>query len=224
MSNYVILKGKRDRLTIYLDPDIDFFILKEDLLKKIKEAESFIGKSHTAIEFANREISEEEENSLLDLIQKNTEIKISYVFSEKDEGIEDTQLLLGNITDEGMTKFYKGTLRSGHNLEFKGNIVILGDVNPGAYIKATGNVLVLGHLNGNVFAGSENEEDAFIGALSMNPIQIRIGQYIAKNPSQEILETNRIKKTTEFEIAYMKDGKIFMEVFNKKTLDNMIKI
>ncbi|MGL6114070.1 septum site-determining protein MinC [Cetobacterium sp. SF1] len=224
MSNYVILKGRRDRLTIYLDPDVELFMLKDDLIKKVKEAENFIGEAHTAIEFANRELSEEEENILLDAIQKNTKIKISYVFSGQEDQIIEQQNFLGNILDEGITKFYKGTLRSGHNLEFNGNIVILGDVNPGAYVKARGNILILGHLNGTAYAGSENENDAFVGALSMKPIQIKIGEYMAKNPSQEILDTNRVKKTTEFEIAYLKEGRIFIESFNKKTLENMLKI
>lgn len=224
MSNYVILKGKRDRLSVYLDPDVDFFILKEELIKKAKEAEAYIGDSHTAIEFSNREISEEEEDVLLDSIQKHTQIKISYVFSKKEAETQEMMPFLGALTEEGVTKFYKGTLRSGNNLQFDGNIVVMGDVNPGAYIRAKGNVIVLGHLNGTVFAGTDRESDAFIGALSMNPIQVRIGQFIAKNPNQEILDTNRIKKSTEFEIAYAKDGRIFIENFNKKTLESMMKL
>ncbi|MCJ8343172.1 MAG: septum site-determining protein MinC [Cetobacterium sp.] len=224
MSNYVILKGKRDRLTIYLDPDVELFILKDDLVSKVREAESFIGEAHTAIEFANRELTEEEENLLLDAIQKNTKIKISYVFSGKEDQMVEPQYFMGNIIEEGLTKFYRGTLRSGNKLEFEGNIVVMGDVNPGAYVKAKGNIIVLGHLNGIAYAGSENENDAFVGALSMKPIQIKIGEYMAKNPSHEILDTNRVKKTTEFEVAYLKDGRIFIEGFNKKTLENMLKI
>ena len=38
------------------------------------------------------------------------------------------------------------------------------------------------------------------------------------------LDINKVKKTTDFEVAYLKDGNIFIEKFNKLTLENMTKI
>lgn len=226
MNDCVILKGKKDRLVIQLNSDINFIILKEKFLEKIKQAESFIGTTKIAIEFTNRKLTESEENILINIIKQETKIEIAFVFSEKSifSELPERKLhfnTIKDITDEGKTKFYKGTLRSGHSLEFDGNVVILGDVNPGSIIKCKGNVLVLGYLNGTVYA---NENDAFIGAFSLNPIQIKIGSILAKNPSLNILDGNRVKKTTDFEIAYLKDGQIFIEKFNKNTLEDMIKI
>nr|WP_307774710.1 septum site-determining protein MinC [uncultured Cetobacterium sp.] len=229
MNDCVILKGKKDRLVVQLDNNADFVTLKEKFSEKIKQAESFIGKAKIAIEFTNRKLSEIEENALINIINKETKIEIAFIFSEESAL---TQLPITNmpfkdfkdITDEGITKFYKGTLRSGNSIEFNGNVVVLGDVNPGALIKATGNVVVLGYLNGTVYAGDKLGSDAFVGAFSLNPIQIRIGQTIAKNPSTDILNANRVKKTAEFEVAYLKDGNIFIEKFSKTTLENMIKI
>lgn len=224
MKEYVRLKGKKDRLVIQLDSLIDFDTLKSVFTEKIKQAESFIGNNEVAIEFSNRNLSEVEETILIDIINKNTSIKVAFVFSE-DSAF--SQLPINNIkevTDEGSTKFYKGTLRSGHLLEFDGNVVVLGDVNPGATIKAKGNVIVLGYINGTVYVGDNEGTDAFVGAFSLNPIQIKIGNIIAKNPNSNILDANKIKKTCEFEIAYLKDGNIFIEKFNKNTLNHMINI
>lgn len=223
--NKVILKGKKDKLIIHLDSEIEFSELKICLIDKLKEAESFIGSSKTAIEFSNRLLSEDEENILLDLIRTNSSIKISYLFSNHmtEEGLEENSFMK-LLSEEGITKFHKGTLRSGHRLDYHGNIVILGDVNPGAVVKAKGNILVLGYLNGTAYAGQDNDSEAFIGALSMNPIQLKIGQFIAANPNAESLEANRIKKTSSLEIAYSKEDRIFIETFDKNTLLKMKKI
>jgi len=50
-------------------------------------------------------------------------------------------------------KFLRKTIRSGETVESTGDIVILGDVNPGAEIEAGGNVYVMGNLRGIVRAG-----------------------------------------------------------------------
>ena len=71
-------------------------------------------------------------------------------------------------------KFYKGTLRSGQVLEAGSSIIILGDVNPGATVVSKGNVVVLGTLKGTIHAGAAGNEGAFVAALNMNPMQIRI--------------------------------------------------
>lgn len=225
MNEYVVLKGKKDRLVIELNKDIEFDALVKKFSQKIKQAKSVIGNIDIAIEFTNRKLSETEENILLEIINKESDIKITFIFSEQ---MPPKKHLLINqqkdITEEGITKFFKGTLRSGHSLVYNGNVVVLGDVNPGAIIKAKGNVIVLGYLNGTVYVGDDEGTDAFIGAFSLNPIQMKIGHIIAKNPSVNVLEVNQVKRSTDYEVAYAKDGKIFVEKFNKETLNKMIKI
>ena len=38
------------------------------------------------------------------------------------------------VIDQGITKYIYSTLRSGTSVKFDGNIVIIGDVNPGAEV------------------------------------------------------------------------------------------
>lgn len=182
MNNYVILKGKKDRLVIHLNSEVDFLTLRDSLVEKIQEAKNFIGNVHLAIEFSNRVLTELEENVLIDLIKLNSDINITYVFSESGSGINKKEKIkfFKAVTEEGPTKFFRGTLRSGSKIEYDGNIVIIGDVNPGAMLRAKGNIIVLGHLNGTVYAGLDDDKDAFIGANYMNPIQLVIGSTIAK--------------------------------------------
>lgn len=216
MSNYVILKGKSDRLVIYLNNEVEFSVLKDILVSKIKEAKNFIGNGHLAIEFSNRILTENEEDILLEVIKNNSDLKISYVFSNGVEGEEKKIKFIKSPTQEGFTKFHRGTLRSGAKLEYDGNIVILGDVNPGAIVKANGNVIVLGFLNGTVYAGQNGNLDAFIGAIYMNPVQMIIGNCVAQPLQKEILETNKVKRKDNFEIAFLRDKEIVIETFTGK--------
>lgn len=80
------------------------------------------------------------------------------------------------------TMLYEKSLRSGQNIDFEGNVVVLGDVNPGAEIVAGGHILVMGSLRGLVHAGSGGEEGATVTALSFAPTQLRIGSHITRPP------------------------------------------
>ena len=219
MNNYVILKGKKDRLVIHLNSEVDFLTLRDSLVEKIQEAKNFIGNVHLAIEFSNRVLTELEENVLIDLIKLNSDINITYVFSESGSGINKKEKIkfFKAVTEEGPTKFFRGTLRSGSKIEYDGNIVIIGDVNPGAMLRAKGNIIVLGHLNGTVYAGLDDDKDAFIGANYMNPIQLVIGSTIAKPMQKEILDTNKEDRKGGFKIAYIKNSEILIEDFSARS-------
>ncbi|MBD3308614.1 septum site-determining protein MinC [candidate division KSB3 bacterium] len=104
--------------------------------------------------------------------------------------------------------YFRGTVRSGQSLEFPGNVVILGDINPGAYVVASGDILVMGRLHGVVHAGAEGEERAVVVGVSFNPSQLRIAQYIGRPPD----ERPRFRaKRPQTEKAYIKDGAIVIE-------------
>ena len=124
-------------------------------------------------------------------------------------------------------EFYKGNLRSGQVLECAASVTLIGDVNPGAKIISDGNVVVLGALKGNAHAGVNGNDNCFIFALDMNPIQLQIGQYYAKSPDKEIVKKRLIsKKKTEKEgytpkIATAQEGTICIESMKKNCLDNL---
>ena len=61
------------------------------------------------------------------------------------------------------------------------SIIIIGDVKAGAKVVSKGNVIILGSLKGNVYAGSSGNTNAFVVALDMDPVQIRIADTIARS-------------------------------------------
>ena len=78
--------------------------------------------------------------------------------------------------------FHQGTLRSGDHVQADGDVLVLGDVNPGATLSATGHVLVWGRLRGTAHAGREGDRRARIVALQLRPLQLRIADVVARGP------------------------------------------
>ena len=83
------------------------------------------------------------------------------------------------------TKFHQGTVRSGEYLETLGDLIILGDVNPGAKVSAVGNIIIWGRLLGIAHAGSEGNSKATISALQLRPVQLRIAKKVARGPKEK---------------------------------------
>jgi septum site-determining protein MinC len=81
--------------------------------------------------------------------------------------------------DAVATRYYRGTLRGGQSLQQVGNIVVVGDVNPGAELVATGDIVVFGALRGTAHAGAQGDRAARVAALELMPTQLRIATAIA---------------------------------------------
>lgn len=98
------------------------------------------------------------------------------------------------------------TLRSGMNLRFDGDVLLFGDVNPGAQIIASGNIVVLGAVKGLVHAGASGDESAYVMAFDLRPTQVRIGQHIA-------IPTDRTGDRPTAEIAQVVEGRIVIDAY-----------
>lgn len=85
-------------------------------------------------------------------------------------------------TEKLPTLYIQRNIRSGQSIKSDGNLVIIGDVNPGAEIIAKGDITVWGVLGGIAHAGSEGDLYTKIRALKMNAIQLRIADIFARRP------------------------------------------
>jgi septum site-determining protein MinC len=77
------------------------------------------------------------------------------------------------------TLYHSGTLRGGQSLHHVGNIVVIGDVNPGAELVASGDIVVFGALRGVAHAGAQGDAKARVYAIELLPTQLRIATFIA---------------------------------------------
>ena len=98
----------------------------------------------------------------------------------------------------------RGPLRSGQVIRYRGNVVILGDVNPGAQVVATGDVIVLGALRGLAHAGADGSRSAVVAALRLCPTQLRIADLIRRAPEGD-------RGRLQPELARVRDGEIVVE-------------
>ncbi len=111
-----------------------------------------------------------------------------------------------NIPQE--TLMVKKTVRSGQTVEHPGNLVILGDVNPGGEVRAGGDLVIVGALRGVAHAGTVSREDVVtITALKFKPTQIRIRDVIMNSFDA------RITRSRQPVIATFKDGKIEISIY-----------
>lgn len=216
MKNNVIIKGNKYGIILILNNELPFEELKEEIIQKFKDSAGFFGNAQMALSIEGRKLSAEEEKELLDIISTYTTLSIICVVdsdSNREEFFKKSLESKLNELSSQSGQFYKGTLRSGQELESQSSIVILGNVNTGAKVISAGNVIILGALKGTVYAGITGNTNAFVVALEMDPMQIRIGDVIARSSDSR-------KKTVEKEakIAYVDNGAICIDTLNKDVI------
>ncbi|MEA4816606.1 MAG: septum site-determining protein MinC [Lachnospiraceae bacterium] len=203
-ENSVIFKGTKDGITLHLDPDTDFEVLKDALKNKLVDSSKFFDSVKTSIILRGKILTEEQEIEILKIISDSTNMDISFVHSNPELEITLATLISDEMKSCSITKFHKGNMRSGQSIDFKGSVVVLGDVNPGAIVCAEANIIILGALKGIAHAGSKGKTDCFVAALQMMPVQLRIADIITRFPDDE----KKAKISPEY--AYIDNGQIFV--------------
>ena len=132
---------------------------------------------------------------------------LSGVEGELETEVEDAALRRAQDMDLGV--LVRRTLRSGQVVQHPGHVVVIGDVNPGAEIIAGGDIVVWGKLRGIVHAGATGDDGAVVCALSLTPLQLRIGNHIARAPE------GREGLPERPEMASVQDGEIVAEPWEK---------
>jgi len=205
--NAVILKGRKDGITISLDSAMPFSELKEHFQRRVEGTKQFFEGAKSNVTFTGRSLSDEEEKVLLDIITAETTLDVPYV----EQGQEDQPVNLSFVNDTSpahlphnvhSTSYHQGGLRSGQSIRFSGSVVVIGDVNPGSEIVAEGHIIVLGALKGLVHAGCNGDESCFVTGLSFAPTQLRIANIITYIPAD--------KKLNEPACAYIQEGQVFI--------------
>ena len=219
MPQPVILKSNPHGINLILDKNLPFGELKQEILKKFKESDKFFKNARIGLSFEGRDLSQAEECEILELISANTSIEIVCIIDKdesKDAFYVDKIKEFDEIQSGRTGEFYKGTLRSGQVLECETSLIVLGDVNPGAKIIAKGNIVVLGSLNGNAYAGASGDENTFVAALDMDPVQIKIGNVIGRSADKgPLLAIKNRKKAMEPQMAVVSGDAILIEPITK---------
>jgi septum site-determining protein MinC len=206
----VLIRGTNEGIAVYLNEQIDFDLILEELRDKFTSANDFFKGASITINSGQRTISPNEKMALINLCQEFELAGIEFVNTPM---LSNQRPQRSPLVNEGKTLIIKKTLRSGQQISYQGNVVVLGHVNPGAEVVAAGDVVVMGHLRGVVHAVAQGDTDAEVYALSLQPTQLRIAHCIARSPDgkQPKKKQKRWVKTIEPEKAKIKDGLIVIE-------------
>ena len=148
-SQPVVIKSSKNGINLVLDSKLPFDELLEEIKKKFIDSEKFFKDAHIAISFEGRALSQAEQFEIIEMIQQYTSITIICILDHDELMDEVMKRRIGAYQEEHSPQtgqFYKGTLRSGQQIESQTSLIVLGDVNPGAKVIAKGNIVVLGAL------------------------------------------------------------------------------
>ena len=159
---------------------------------------------------------ETDEKEITPIIHHNESIAANVEAQEVKEENDEEILVLKNEPESLPTLYLRKTIRSGQSISSDGNIVVIGDVNPGAEIIAKGDITVWGILGGIAHAGSAGNNYAKIRALKLNPVQIRIGEVFARRP--DTVNLPYIQKSCEYtpEEAFTYKGSIVIRKIHEE--------
>ncbi|CQR57765.1 septum site-determining protein MinC [Paenibacillus riograndensis] len=192
-SKHVRIKGIKDGLVFLLDDKCPFEDLLSELRYKLEHSHQNILTGpivHVDIKLGNRSVSEEEKEAVLDILKSQGNLLVRSVEALEEPGGKDTDALF----------MVSGMIRSGQVLHHEGNLLFLGDVNPGGSITCTGDIYILGALRGMAHAGVGGNQESIIAASLLSPTQLRIADVISRPPD----EWGTRESSMEF--AYLSSG------------------
>lgn len=178
----VTIKGTKEGFVFELDDDYLFEDVYTELEEKLKVDDIYTEDQlvSVVVKLGYRYLSKEQKARLQEMIEQSNRFKVerfdSYVMTK-----QNARLLL----DKTDIKLKNKIVRSGQVLEITGDLLLIGDVNPGGEVRATGNVFILGELHGIAHAGQKGDVEAVIVASYMNPSQLRIGKYFSRAPDYD---------------------------------------
>ncbi|MDR7001489.1 septum site-determining protein MinC [Neobacillus niacini] len=201
----VTIKGTKEGLVLQLDDHCSYDELKKELDEKLstnlrtqEEGQLLAVK----VNVGNRFLSDDQREDLKNLIRQKKNLVVDDIESNVITKEEAKRL---KAIDEVVT--VSKIIRSGQVLEVPGDLLLIGDVNPGGTVMAGGNIFIMGALKGIAHAGRFGNDEAIIAASSMKPTQLRISDCLNRAP--DIVQE---KEKHEMECAYIdEDRKISVD-------------
>ncbi len=221
----IAIKGTRNGLLLTLEPETPFSDLLGALADRLAEAPAFFRGASLSVDTTRRRLLMSERRQLEDLL---SHYYMSVASNEQSKAMrkETTKTITSPLEEispqeapvakdlqdardpreSSDTLFLHRTVRSGQAIHHGSNVVVLGDVNPGAEIVAGGDIIVWGVLRGMVHAGYPDNANALVCSLLLSPVQLRIAHLLSRPPEG-------FEAQPRPEIASIKNGQIIVETW-----------
>ncbi|MVO99680.1 septum site-determining protein MinC [Paenibacillus lutrae] len=201
-KHHVIIKGVKDGLNFLLDDSCELAAVLDELRHKLESTHDRILTGpivHVHVRLGRRIVSDEEKEEIRAIIGQKGNLLIQSIESDEPEPLAGTAAPITVL---------KGMIRSGQTLQHDGNLLYLGDVNPGGTILCTGSIYIMGSLRGMAHAGLDGDDTAIIAASHMRPTQLRIASVISRPPDEWGFQE------AFMEYACIKDGHMEIDKLN----------
>jgi septum site-determining protein MinC len=195
----VMIKGSKDGLTLHLDDACSYHELKKELDDKLSATYRAHGDRPlitVKVKVGNRYLTEEQKEEIKTIVRQKKNMVVDTIDSNVIT-MEEAKHINAQSDIVTVSKI----VRSGQILQVEGDLLLVGDVNPGGTVIAGGNIFIMGSLRGIAHAGYDGDESAVIVASYMNPAQLRISQLINRAPENVSEEVGR-----EMECAYIDEN------------------
>ncbi|MDF2721299.1 MAG: minC [Paenibacillus sp.] len=204
-KHLVTIKGVKEGLVFVIDDSCPYAEVLQELEHKLDNTHRNILTGpvvHVHIKLGKRVANEQEKESIRQIIGKKGNLLVQSI--ESDHAPEEAP----EQPSDRIT-LYKGIIRSGQTISHDGNVLFLGDVNPGGTLLCSGDIYVLGALRGMAHAGTMGNARAVIAASYMRPTQLRIADVISRPPDEWGIED------ASMEFAYIRNGSMELDKINQ---------
>ena len=188
MANSIVaLRAYRDGLHLIIRPHLSIEEVEEAIQREITRMNQPLIGASVQIDLKCPTLKEEEMAYLTSKLQETYNLTVRSIEAVDEQvpppiaAAPTTHAIAqavdtSNNRDSEPSKVIPYTIRSGQAENFpQGNLIIYGDVNSGAEVRAGGDIVVLGTLRGNAHAGINGRLSAVIIAMDLVPVQLQIG-------------------------------------------------
>ncbi|MBY6275016.1 septum site-determining protein MinC [Symbiobacterium thermophilum] len=186
MRQDIVIRGTtRTGLVLLLPDEGEFSAVLERLADRLANSGRFFAGGRVQVHVGNRRLSPEDREALEQTLQRSGMVLLSV--KEGGDPLAEVQPPEAGAPPvppppSGNTLVVTKTVRSGQEIRHDGDVIILGDVNPGAVVVATGHIVVMGALRGVAHAGCTGNRTAIVAATKLRPTQLRIAEVIGRAP------------------------------------------
>lgn len=206
------IKGDRRGLRLIATTSSSPEELISDLRRILKEKQEFLGRASLLVEVPGASLTPELFGHISAVFQEFPNLSLRGIQQDETQGLVSLEQRPHQELS-APPKVVRHTIRSGQRISHAGDLIIVGDVNPGATVTAGGDVMVFGWLRGTVYAGQPEDASRVIYALRFDPSQVRIGQTMALGNSEG---------SGNPEKALMEDGKLVVQPWHDVRLPEAI--
>ena len=202
MKSCITISRRKEKITVRIKEEAEQAEILQEITKRMTDLKNIYKEEKKPISIEGKILEAKEKDEIKKLISQKIKAEISFK-STQELGLASIKKVYEKDVEDSLTRLYRGSLRSGQNIEFEGSLVIIGDVNSGAEVIASDNIVITGILRGLAHAGAKGNKKAIIAANSIEGPQVRIANVVKEIEFEDI----EVRK----QYAYLDDKTIILE-------------